>query len=120
MFSRKKKLEAPAMMSFADIESDLDSFSHQQSSNALFSPSNRQLINEILDEKEENLDISSWWKLFKVFQNQFHEIEEKAAKLDDSKNVINTQLNELKEMRELLKNEIDENYHKVLKLKTPE
>lgn len=120
MFTRKKKLESPAMMSFAEIESDLDSFSNQQSSNILFSPTNKQLINEILDEKEDNLQISSWWKLFKVFQNQLREIEEKAAKIDESKIVINSQLDELKEKRELLKNEIDVNYHKVLKLKTPE
>lgn len=120
MFSRKKKHEAPAMMSFADIESDLDSFSNQQNSNALFSPSNQQLINEVLDEKEEVLEISSWWKLFKVFQNQFRELEDKAAKIDEMKNVINENLQDLKEKRELLRNEIDDNYHKVLKLKTPE
>lgn len=120
MFSRKKKHEAPTMMSFADIESDLDSFSNQKSTNSLFNPSNKQLINEVLEVNEEVLEIASWWKLFKVFQNQFREIEEKAVKIDETKNVINEDLQDLKLKRKILKNEIQENYHNVLKLKTPE
>lgn len=118
MFTRKKKQDSPAMMSFEDIESDLNSFTNQQNTNIFLPPINEQLITEILEEREENLE--SWWKLFKVFQSRFRELEEKTTKIDESKEIIDFQLDELKEKRKLLKNEIDENYQKVLKLKTPE
>lgn len=118
MFSRKTK-EAPTVISLEEIENDLASFSSQQSK-MTFTSSAQELVDEVLEEKTENIEISTWWKIFKIFQNQFQDIEERAKDIDELKSVIGAQVDELKEKRELLVNEIDENYQKVLKLKTPE
>lgn len=119
MFSRKKAQEAPTVISLEEIEADLASFSSQQSSLQAFTPSSKQeLVDEILE--EENLEISTWWKIFKIFQSQFRDIQSRASEIDELKSVIGSQTDELKEKRELLVNEIEENYQKVLKLKTPE
>lgn len=124
MFSKKKTPAPPPMMSLEDIEADLASFSTQQSLHNSFNFATKQLIDEILSEKSENenaeIDDLTWWKLFKVFQNQFLEIEERAKNIKEMKTVIESQKEELKEKRDLLETEIEELYHIVLKLKTPE
>lgn len=123
MFYRKKPLEVPATLSLEDIEGDLASFSSQQNGLQIFTPNAKQVIEEIInDEKssDEKLEISMWWKIFKLFQSQFRDMEERAEKIDEMKAVIEAEVDELKEKRELLKNEIQENYGKVLKLKTPQ
>lgn len=122
MFSRKKPLDPPGHISLEEIEADLASFSSQQSSHQYPSTNTKQIIEEVTDElnSEGKLQLSSFWKLFKVFSSQFVEMEEKVEKIDEMKSEIEGEVKELKELREDAEKEIQETYEKVLKIKTPQ
>lgn len=117
MFKSSKKLEdPPKVMSMADIQEDLETFSK---------PNHRRDTEQVLTDmklKEDlnSLSLNDWWDGYEVNDCQIKQLELINNKLTSMKQELKSYAEtEIEQRRTVLLKEIDENLQRIRQLKMP-
>lgn len=117
MFKASKKLdEPPKVMSMAEIQEDLETFSKP---NHKRDP--EQIVEDLrLKEDLNSLNLSEWWDGYEVNEIQIKQMEQATKRLNDMKHELKSYAaTEIEQRRIVLLTEIDENLQRLRLLKTP-
>lgn len=119
MFRSTKKLEdPPKVMTMQEIMEDLETFK--------INPkiiNRQQLLSDVKAKNEEeitNQSLLEWWEGFEVNQLQIKDLENTAQRLDQLKQSLREQANEIEQQKSALINEAEANLMRIRTLKAPD